>query len=112
MDRRLYPISLDFFNATILPLIEDSDIWKGRPQRLSHYQVFCAILYVLRTGVPWRGLPVTYGKWHPKSAGVCMILLASLMANPGRYQTEDSLSARQWLGAGCACTHVKIPSVS
>ena len=65
MDRRLYPISLDFFNATILPLIEGSYIWKGRPPRISHYQVFCAILYVLRTGVPWRDLPESYGKWHP-----------------------------------------------
>jgi transposase len=65
MDTRLYPLSLDFFNATILPLIEGSYIWKGRPPRISHYQVFCAILYVLRTGVPWRDLPVCYGKWHP-----------------------------------------------
>jgi transposase len=65
MDTRLYPISLDFFNATILPLIEGSYIWKGRPPRISHYQVFCAILYVLRTGVPWRDLPVAYGNWHP-----------------------------------------------
>ena len=65
MDTRLYPISLDFFNATILPLIEGSYIWKGRPPSISHYQVFCAILYVLRTGVPWRDLPVSYGKWHP-----------------------------------------------
>ena len=67
MDPRLYPISLDFFNATILPLIEGSYIWKGRPPSISHYQVFCALLYVLRTGVPWRDLPVCYGKWHPIS---------------------------------------------
>jgi len=65
MDSRLYPISLDFFNTTILPLIEGRYIWKGRPPRISHYQVFCAILYVLRTGVPWRDLPTCYGKWHP-----------------------------------------------
>jgi transposase len=49
----------------MLPLIEGRYIWKGRPPRLNHYQVFCAILYVLRTGVPWRDLPVSYGKWHP-----------------------------------------------
>jgi transposase len=65
MDTRLYPISPEFFNQTILPLIEGSYIWKGRPPSISHYQVFCAILYVLRTGVPWRDLPPCYGKWHP-----------------------------------------------
>jgi transposase len=65
MDTRLYPISPEFFNATILPLIEGSYIWKGRPPRISHYQVFCAILYILRTGTPWRDLPTCYGTWHP-----------------------------------------------
>ena len=25
---------------------------------------FCGILYVLRTGVPWRDLPKCYGNWH------------------------------------------------
>jgi transposase len=26
--------------------------------------VFCGILYVLRTGCPWRDLPAEYGFWH------------------------------------------------
>ena len=65
MDTRLYPIAPEFFTATILPLIEGSYIWKGRPPRISHYQVFCAILYILRTGSPWRDLPTCYGKWPP-----------------------------------------------
>jgi hypothetical protein len=52
MDQRLYPITPEFFAHTILPLIEGNYIWKGRPPVISHYQVFCAILYVLRTGCP------------------------------------------------------------
>ena len=64
MDKRLYPISLEFFSSTILPIIEGSYIWKGRPPKISHYQVFCAILYVLRTGVSWRDLPDCFGNWH------------------------------------------------
>lgn len=64
MNTRLYPVTPEFFGQTILPLIEGSYIWKGRPPKISHYQVFCAILYVLRTGCPWRDLPDSYGKWH------------------------------------------------
>ncbi|MFM7852039.1 MAG: transposase, partial [Flammeovirgaceae bacterium] len=30
----------------------------------SNYQVFCAMLYVLITGIPWRDLPECYGYWH------------------------------------------------
>ncbi|PZR91510.1 MAG: hypothetical protein DLM68_03310 [Hyphomicrobiales bacterium] len=64
MDQRLYPVTVEFFGQTILPLIEGSYIWKGRPPSISHYQVFCAILYVLRVGCPWRDLPPGYGNWH------------------------------------------------
>lgn len=64
MDKRLYAVSPEFFHSSILPLIEGSYIWKGRPPGISHYQVFCAVLYVLRTGVSWRDLPGCFGNWH------------------------------------------------
>jgi transposase len=64
MDKRLYPIDRKTFDSWILPVIEKGYIWKGRPPIISHYKVFCAILYVLRTGVPWRDLPKIYGNWH------------------------------------------------
>ena len=64
MDKRLYPMSPGFFETNILPIIEGSYIWKGRPPTISHYQVFCSILYVLRVGCPWRDLPTCYGNWH------------------------------------------------
>jgi len=64
MDKRLYPISEKDFNNKILPIIEQNYIWKGRPPKISHYMVFCAILYILRTGIPWRDLPKEYGYWH------------------------------------------------
>jgi transposase len=66
MDTRLFPVTPEFFDKEIKPLIEGAYIWKGRPPKISHYHVFCAILYVLRTGCPWRDLPKCYGKgrWH------------------------------------------------
>jgi transposase len=64
MNKRIYPITPDFFNKNILPIIEKSYIWRGRPPNISHYKVFCVIMYVLRTGSPWRDLPKCYGNWH------------------------------------------------
>ena len=64
MDKRLYPISSNFFETEIKPLIKRCYSRAGRPQKVSDYQVFNAILYVLRTGISWRDLPKCYGYWH------------------------------------------------
>ena len=64
MDKRLFSIGPETFNQWVLPVIEQSYIWKGRPPVISHYRVFCGILYVLRTGIPWRDLPKCFGNWH------------------------------------------------
>lgn len=64
MSKRHYPITEDFFYEHINPLILSYYSRAGRPQTVSNYQVFCAMLYVLRTGVSWRDLPVCYGYWH------------------------------------------------
>jgi transposase len=64
MDKRLYPISREFFSEVIQPIIDESFSAAGRPAKISDYQIFCATLYVLRTGVSWRDLPTCYGYWH------------------------------------------------
>ena len=64
MDKRLYPVTPEFFKKEIKPLIDSCYSGAGRPKRISDYQVFCAVLYVLRTGIAWRDLPHCYGYWH------------------------------------------------
>lgn len=64
MDKRHYPVSEDVFDKLIVPRIEQHKNRAGRPTKISHYQFFCAILFVLRTGIPWRDLPHCYGRWH------------------------------------------------
>ena len=64
MSKRHYPITEEYFYKSINPLILSYYSRAGRPQIVSNYQVFCAMLYVLRTGVPWRDLPECFGYWH------------------------------------------------
>lgn len=64
MCTRMYPISREFFDKHINPLVMSCYSKAGRPQTVSNYQVWSAMLYVLRTGIPWRDLPKIYGYWH------------------------------------------------
>ena len=64
MNRRLHPVSRDFFEAHLEPIMQSSYIWKGRPPKISNYTIFCAAMYVLRTGISWRDLPACYGDWN------------------------------------------------
>ena len=64
MNPRFYPLDQEVFDQEIQPLIVASQNQSGRPVKVSHYTFFCAILYVLRTGVSWRDLPSLYGPWH------------------------------------------------
>ncbi len=64
MDKRLYPVSPEVFRKEVKPLIDSHYSAAGRPAKISDYQVFNAMLYILRTGNPWRDLPKCYGPWH------------------------------------------------
>ena len=64
MNDRFYPISKEKFDEIVLPLIVSFQNRSGRPTLISHYTFFCAIFYVLRTGVSWRDVPTEFGSWH------------------------------------------------
>jgi transposase len=49
--------------ARIAPLMPSSDGQRGRPFR-DHRQVVEGIIYRLRSGVPWRDLPDSFGPWQ------------------------------------------------
>ena len=48
------------------PLLPAQKPRTGRPS-LSHRQVINGILWILRTGAPWRDLPQRYGSWQTVS---------------------------------------------
>lgn len=37
---------------------------KTKPRSLELYEVFCAVLYVLKSGCQWRMLPKDFPKWQ------------------------------------------------
>jgi transposase len=47
----------------IQPLLEQARR-KTKPRTIDLYEVFCAVLYLLRTGCQWRALPSDFPKWH------------------------------------------------
>ncbi|QLP98997.1 MAG: IS5 family transposase [Burkholderiaceae bacterium] len=64
MKRKPYPsdISREKF-AEIEPLLR-SVRRRTKPVQLDLYEVFCAVLYLLRTGCQWRFLPPEFPKWQ------------------------------------------------
>ena len=62
--RKNYPsdISREQFE-TIKPLLESARR-KTAPRRVDLYEVFCAVLYLLRSGCQWRMLPEDFPKWR------------------------------------------------
>lgn len=64
MNGRFYPISKDYFQEHICPCLLEFKDGRGRPPLISDYDFFCAVLFVMRTGISWRDLPDHYGSWH------------------------------------------------
>ena len=64
MKRKRYAsdISREKF-AEIEPLLR-SVRRRTKPTTVDLYEVFCAVLYVLRTGCQWRFLPIEWPKWQ------------------------------------------------
>lgn len=62
--RKSYPsdISREQFEI-IRPLLESARK-KTAPRKVELYEVFCAVLYLLRSGCQWRMLPDDFPRWR------------------------------------------------
>ena len=49
--------------AKISPILEGAKK-KTRPRKTSLHRIFCAVLYVLKSGCQWRALPHDFPDWH------------------------------------------------
>ncbi|UGA40686.1 IS5 family transposase [Chromobacterium haemolyticum] len=107
MKRKSYPsdISREKF-AQIEPLLRGVRR-NTKPVQLDLYEVFCAVLYLLRTGCQWRYLPPDFPKWQnvyaywrkwtePDLHGVSVLELALKKSQVG--------AAREKLGRNASST--------
>jgi transposase len=64
MERKVYPsdISREQFEG-ILVLLESAKR-RTAPRKKDLYDVFCAILYLLKNGCTWRAIPGDFPKWN------------------------------------------------
>lgn len=64
MQRKKYPsdITRDQFEK-VRPVLESAKT-TTKPRTVDLYDVFCAVLYVLKSGCQWRMLPSDFPKWN------------------------------------------------
>jgi len=62
--RKRYPSDITREQFNIIEPILLRARKKTSPRRLDLYEVFCAVLYLLKTGCQWRALPNDFPKWR------------------------------------------------
>ena len=64
MSRKIYPsdVSREQFER-IQPLLESARK-QTKPRAVDLYEVFCGLLYVLKSGCQWAMLPSDFPKWR------------------------------------------------
>lgn len=92
--RTAYPsdISREQYEA-IGPLLESARK-KTAPRKVDLYDVFCGVLYLLRTGCQWRALPRDFPKWRTVHA------YFAIWSEPreGNSLLEQALKKSGWRG--------------
>jgi len=94
--RKKYPsdISREVFEEKVQPVLEKARK-KTKPRTLDLYEVFCAILYVLKSGCQWRMLPEGFPRWES-----CYAYYAKWKTKRGsRSLLEEALKKGGWRGS-------------
>ena len=62
--QKRYPSDVTQEQFETIRLTIESARKKTKPRSVDLYDVFCGVLYVLKTGCQWRALPHEYPKWR------------------------------------------------
>jgi transposase len=63
MERRAYPSDITREQYEAIRLMLETAKKRTRPRQVDLYDVFCAILYVLKNACTWRALPHDFPRW-------------------------------------------------
>jgi transposase len=93
--RQRYPsdVSREQFES-IRPLLESARK-KTAPRKVDLYEVFCAVLYLLKSGCQWRMLPSDFPKWRTVHA---YFSIWSESKKEGASLLEQALKKSGWRG--------------
>ena len=61
--RKKYPSDVSREQFALIEEILEKARKKTKPRVLDLYDIFCGVLYVLKTGCQWRALPSDFPKW-------------------------------------------------
>ena len=62
--RKGYPSDIKREQFEVIRPMLESARKRTAPRKVELYEVFCAVLYLLRTGCQWRALPSDFPKWR------------------------------------------------
>lgn len=62
--KKRYPSDINREQFEVIEPILLSARKKTAPRKLDLYEVFCAVLYLLKTGCQWRAIPNDFPKWR------------------------------------------------
>lgn len=62
--RKKYPSDVSRKQFELIRADLESARKRTRPRSIDSYDVFCAVLYVLKSGCQWRMLPSDFPKWE------------------------------------------------
>jgi len=69
--RRIYPSDINRAQYEIIRELLESARMKTKPRQVDLYEVFCAVLYVLKSGCQWRMLPSDFPAWSTVYSYFC-----------------------------------------
>jgi transposase len=63
MTRKAYPSDISREQYELIREDLESNRRKTRPRKVDLYEIFCAVLYVFKSGCQWRMLPRDFPNW-------------------------------------------------
>jgi transposase len=95
MSRKVYPSDVSREQFELIRPILESARKQTKPRSLDLYEVFCGVLYVLKSGCQWRMLPSDLPKWRSVHA---YFQIWSESRNDEPTTLETALKKISWRG--------------